>query len=110
MHLKPIKIKISESNPNTDQCITVSASLEKGDRDFPYTIACYGVTDYLTELYFNNIEEAFSALVILVEQTEINGNAEIIKGDFSKGWHQVNRYGYDDAVDFFKMQGLLEFI
>ncbi|WP_430816391.1 hypothetical protein [Carboxylicivirga sp. RSCT41] len=115
MELQPIKVKVSESAPKPwhigqKKYTTITGSLNKGDQDYPYTIAVYGINDYLTEVHFNNLYEAAQALVILVEETDINFNAEITKGESENRHSSYKSYSYEDACDYLNTVEKLELL
>jgi hypothetical protein len=115
MELQPIKVKVSESEPKPwhigqKKYTTITGCLIKGDKDNPYSIAVYGINDYLTEVYFNNLSEAAQALVILVEETENNFNAEIIKGESANRDSSFKSYSYEDACDYLNTVEKLELL
>lgn len=115
MELHPIKVKVSESEPKPWHIVqkkytTITGSLTKGDQDYPFTIAVYGIRDYLTEVYFNSLSEAAKALITIVEETDISINVEIIKDEPSNGHSSFKSYSYEDACEYLNTIEKLEMV
>lgn len=113
----PIKVRISESEPNPnwkndsyEYIVVKNASLIPSDSHKQFSIECYGAAPYITDLYFDNLGDAYTAWVKLKTCTEINQNTTLKQYNRFTGEEVVGMYDYTDAVDYVLTKAKLKYL
>lgn len=107
---QPIKVRISESisNPKweddeSEYVEIYGASASPTNQLIQYKMDVYGAAPYISELYFNNLGDAYKAWVTLNEETTMDYTHHLLM-EYYRDTASIDMFNhtYNDAVAYMK--------